>query len=156
MAKRKRKTAEVLEVEPEELMFAFNVADAAASLRMPVENPGTKSIKLLDEKKGKVRTIALTDRPMNRAMLAVGEHFKGDKFKALMWRLLAMHDILEDPRLASWVRQASDGRTEIAESLLAAAARARMTTKKNTFDIDEIAKLAAAWDKDEDLVDPPK
>jgi len=132
-------------------MFAFGLADAAASLRMPVENPNENSVKLRDDD-GSVMTIRLTDRPMNRAGMAVAQHFKGHKFRAIMARLLALHDVYKNRKLASWVRTAPDGRQEIAESLLAAAAQAPLTTRLK-FRVGDMARLATKYEQDNDLVD---
>ena len=131
-------------------MFAFGLADAAASLRMSVDNPSEKSIELRDG--DRIMTIRLTDRPMNRAGMAVAQHFKGDKFRAIMCRLLALHGVFANPKVASWVRPASDGRQEIAESLLAAAAQAPLTTRLK-FRVEDIVRLATKYDKDNDLLD---
>jgi len=87
----KAKRVKVLPVEPSELMFAFNIADAAASLRIPVENPEQKSFNLRNA--NDILKITLKDKPLNRAGLAVSEHFKGDKFRDIMLRLFAFHDV---------------------------------------------------------------
>ena len=118
---------------------------------MPVENPALKALNLVDEK-GNALTVRFTDRPMNRAGMAVVSHFTGEKFKSIMMRLLALHDIYEHPKLSQWVRKDSDGRTELAESILAAAARAALT-RTTGFNPDEMAKLALEYEKENDLVD---
>jgi hypothetical protein len=62
-------------VEKDELLFAFAVADAAATLRMPVGNPTEMEINILDEKKGTVNRITFFDDvPINRATIAVSDH----------------------------------------------------------------------------------
>lgn len=144
---RTNKRFQISPVELDEFMFAFGVAHAAASLTMPVENPSAKAIKLrVDDD---VLTLRLTDRPMNRAGMAVIKHFKGDKFRVIMARLLALNPVFKDPKVASWIRTAN-GREEVAESLLAAGAKAPLTTRLK-FNVDDIVRLAAKYDKDHDF-----
>jgi len=152
MAKKKRKgSLRVPPVDPAELMFAFGLADAAASLRMPVENPAAKIVNLID-KEGKVLRIRFTDRPINRAGMAVAAHFQGVKFKSIVMRLFAFYDIYKHPELSQWRHKASDGRMELAKSIIAAAARAPLI-RNSRFDPDTIAKLALEYEKEEDRVD---
>ncbi len=60
-------------VSLEEFRFAFRLAISAASLDTPVENPETFGVDLLTDDGGITR-VRFKDRPMNRAMLAIGKH----------------------------------------------------------------------------------
>jgi hypothetical protein len=146
----KKRSVRIGSVELEELMFAFGLCHAAASLKMAVENPQLKGFNLANPD-GSVTRFTLTDRPLNRGGLAVAEHFKGDKFENLMMRIFAIGDVYQHEKLSPWVRNVAGGE-EIAESLLYAAARAKLT-RAQTFDVDEIVKLASVYDEEHDLID---
>jgi hypothetical protein len=141
-------------VEKDELLFAFAVADAAATLRMPVGNPTEMEINILDEKKGTVNRITFFDDvPINRATIAVSDHFKGEKFVSVMLRLLGLHETLRHEKLTAWVTTAPDGKKELAESLFFAAATAPMPRRTLKFNIDALVKLAIQYDKEHGLID---
>lgn len=140
-------------VEPEELMFALALGDAAATLKAPVENPSLQGINFVDEKTAQVMRLSLTDRPINRAALAVRDHFKGDKFVSIMMRLFALFDVVEHKLVQRWVRKSQDRRGhEIAESLVHAAAIAPLTTRRK-FKVSDLVRLAKEYDDAHDFED---
>jgi hypothetical protein len=81
-------------VSLEEFRFTFRLATSAASLDMPVENPETFGVDLLTDDGGITR-VRFRDRPMNRAMLAIGKHCGGDreKARAIMTRYMALQGL---------------------------------------------------------------
>ncbi len=81
-------------VSSEEFRFAFRLATSAASLDTPVENPETFGVDLLTDDGGITR-VRFKDRPMNRAMLAIGKHCGEDKEKAraIMTRYMALQGL---------------------------------------------------------------
>lgn len=90
-------------VSSEEFRFAFRLATSAASLDMAVENPETFGVDLLADDGGITR-VRFKDRPMNRAMLAIGKHCGGDKEKAraIMTRYMALQGLpFREPWLVS-------------------------------------------------------
>lgn len=133
-------------VEPKELMFALSVGHAAATLKMPVENPELMGVNLRDEQSGQVMRISLTDRPMNRAMLALREQFKGDKFVNIGMRRWALARIMEHKAVQEWIRKGPDGFMEVADSLVYAAARGSLS-KRFRFNVREIVRLAREYEK---------
>ncbi len=134
-------------VEPEELMFALALGDAAATLKTPVENPGLKGVNLVDEQSGQLTRISFADRPLNRAMLAVREHFKDDKFMSVMLRLFALFEISKHKAVQEWVRETPKGEgIEIADALVYAAARASLS-KKLKLNAREMVRLAKEFEK---------
>jgi hypothetical protein len=106
-------------VSVEEFRFAFNLAMSAASLDMPVENPETFGVDLLANDGG-ITKVRFTDRPMNRAMLAIGNHCSGDTEKAwaIMTRYLALQGL---PFLEPWL-VSEDGMIRIHDAVIDAAA----------------------------------
>jgi hypothetical protein len=107
-------------VPTDEFRFAFSVALAAASLATPVENPQNFGINLLEED-GSVTRIAFTDRPANRAMLAIKKHCAGDseKFKAICIRYMATKSLpFRDP----WLITTEDGMVQLHDAIIDAAA----------------------------------
>jgi hypothetical protein len=80
-------------VSSEEFRFAFRLATSAASLDMSVENPETFGVDLLTD--DGITRVRFRDRPMNRAMLAIGKHCGGDKEKAraIMTRYMALQGL---------------------------------------------------------------
>jgi hypothetical protein len=131
-------------VEPDEFMFAFALANAAASFKMPVENPAKRGLDVVYED-GVATNIPLSDRPINRASVAIAQHFTGDKFRNIMVRLFALHGIIKKPECSHWVIY---GRKEIAASLLAAAARAPLVARSFKFSVQEIVALAILYERE--------
>jgi hypothetical protein len=67
---------------------------------MPVANPETKGIDLLDEKSGKIEKIRLGDNPINRFSLAIAHEFGDDesRFFSIMNRIAALARLLADDK----------------------------------------------------------
>lgn len=64
-------------VDPEQFGFAMQLASAAASYRMPMESPTKQRLNIkMDD--GTVQRLAFTDIPMNRAAMAILDHFAPD------------------------------------------------------------------------------
>jgi hypothetical protein len=66
-------------VTPEELQFALQRGNAAGTRQMPIDNPETKGINLLDEKSGEIQEIRLKDNPINRFSPAIAHEFGDDE-----------------------------------------------------------------------------
>ena len=87
-----------LPVEPEELLFAFQLGNAAGTHQMPIDNPETKEINLLDEDSGEIQQIRLKDNHINRFGGAIAQEFGEDesKFYSIMTRISSLMRILSD------------------------------------------------------------
>ena len=134
---------QIVEIDPEEMMFAVQLAQAAAGRRYHVGNPGAVPIIIEDEELGRTTEIRLTDDPMNRAGLAIAQHFEGDSEKAFscMMRMLAFEKLYRDEgdgRLAKWIRRdESDPEfDEIREEVIALAATFPIEQETVSFDAD--------------------
>ena len=103
-------------VNAEEFCFCVALMDAAASGKMPTRSPSERKIPLKDGE------LAFKDIPINRAMLAVGDHFHAthknaepSEFMSLTFRLMEMNRFIStrfdrhDPRLRPLI-QIEDGR----------------------------------------------
>ncbi|MEM6496367.1 MAG: hypothetical protein AAF709_06545 [Pseudomonadota bacterium] len=106
-------------VDPEEILFAIQVGQAAAMHQMPSTNPEEFSVGTIHDDGG-VGKMRLCDNSMNRFSLAVREHCKNDveEFKSIMTRWFALLHILSDPRLVQLTRSsnqddADEMRTEV-------------------------------------------
>lgn len=87
-----------LPVDPEELQFALQLGNFAATYRMPTDNPETKGIDLLDEETGEIEELRFKDNPINRFGGAIAQEFGQDesKFYSIMNRITALMRLLSD------------------------------------------------------------
>jgi hypothetical protein len=132
-------------VDEELFIFCTNVYMAAASLTMPVENPETKKVHIED-----VGTVAFSDIPMNRGMLAVTNELNEQGVDevtrfSLCWRIMHFGDVLKETgRFARWIRPL-DGvdSTDVADALIRACAHAKMRVDgSGSFDMDDVSRYA--------------
>lgn len=87
-----------LRVDPEELLFALQLGNAAGNHLMPIDNPETKGIDLLDEETGTIQELRFKDNPINRFGVAIAQEFGKDesKFYSIMNRIAAFMRLLSD------------------------------------------------------------
>lgn len=92
-------------VAPEELLFALQLGQAAATHNMPTPSPSAKPI-MLEDIDGSVSAIRFADSPQNRALLAVNKHYHDDKAKAfsIQVRIWAVAEALHDKRMQEWCK----------------------------------------------------
>lgn len=90
-------------VPAEELLFALQLGQAAATHTMPTPSPAEKPI-MLKATDGSVSEIRFRDTPQNRALLAVNKHYRDDKAKAfsIQIRIWAVIEVLRDKRMQEW------------------------------------------------------
>lgn len=107
-------------VDPDELMFAIQLGQAAAMHKMPTTNPEQFTIDVIDDDPDGVSEVRLTDNHMNRFSLAVQDHCDGDKdkFIAIMKRWFALLDVCNDDKLSEFTtpskeKGACELRTEV-------------------------------------------
>jgi len=84
-----------LPVDPEELLYAMQVGNAAISGKMPVDNPENKGFNFIDEESGTIQKIGFTGHPMILFGFAVLQEFGDDesKFCSIMNRLMALMNL---------------------------------------------------------------
>lgn len=134
----------IASVNPEEFKFCFELMNAAYSGQMPTRNPAQLGISIRDENSDAVTGYVLADIPMNRAMLAVREHFRETRseekqceFQAMSFRLLCFGDFIRgcsksrDARLTPFVQITDGYLSGIDDALIEAAAV--VTVRKNGF-----------------------
>ena len=96
-----------LPVDPEELQFALQLGQAAGIHQMPIDNPETKGINLVDEEAGIIEKLRLRDNPINRFGGAIAQEFGEDesKFYSIMNRIFALMRLLsDDERVAPYLK----------------------------------------------------
>jgi hypothetical protein len=94
-----------LPVEPDELLYALKVGNAAALNQMPLKHTPGKGLKIVDEETGQVQTVHFADNAVNRFGVAIAREFDnmGSKFFSLMTRIGALMRLLEDDRASAYV-----------------------------------------------------
>lgn len=140
-------------------LYCSEIYAAAASMAMPTENPALKEIHIED-----YGTVAFTDNPTNRGMLAVmkelREHGLDDRDRySLTWRIMHFDDVLaQTERFARWFKPGDEeGTLHVSECLLRACARARIEVDgaDGAFDLDDVERVAAdierRIERDDDL-----
>jgi len=92
-------------VEPEELLYALKVGNAAALNQMPLDHTPGDGLEIVDEETGQVQTVKFTDNAVNRFGVAIAREFDnmGSKFFSLMTRIGALMRLLEDERAKPFV-----------------------------------------------------
>ena len=94
-----------LPVEPDELLYALKVGNAAALNQMPLKHTPGQGLKIVDEETGQVQTVHFADNAVNRFGVAIAKEFDnmGSKFFSLMTRIGALMRLLEDDRARPYV-----------------------------------------------------
>ena len=87
-----------LPIDPDELMYAFQIGNAAGSQQMPIENVENRGLNIFDEETGDINEIRLSDNPINRFGSAIAQEYGGDesKFHSIMNRLMALMRIISN------------------------------------------------------------
>lgn len=110
-------------VEPDELLYALKVGNAAALNQMPLHHIPGEGLKIVDEETGMVQTIHFTDHAVNRFGVAIAREFDhmGSKFFSLITRIGALMRLLEDDRSRPFVEMEGEF-TRIRNSMIEAMA----------------------------------
>ena len=121
-------------VDPATFRFAFGIWCAAAARKMPVENP--EMIRIVDTVAG--IEASLTDRPTNRAGIAVASQLREmgiNNSLPYLIRLMSLQELFDERNgvLADYF-DVVDGHLMIADDLLTAAAQARFTIRLDDSD----------------------
>ena len=93
-------------VEPDELLYALKVGNAAALNQMPMAHTPGQGLEVVDEDTGNIQTIRFVDNAVNRFGVAIAREFDnmGSKFFSLMTRIGALMRLLEDERAKPYVQ----------------------------------------------------
>jgi hypothetical protein len=121
-------------VDPEEFKFCCALMSAAYSGQMPTECPTKQVVKIKE-----VGEVSFADVPINRAMLAVRDHFRQtrpedrqDEFMAMAFRIECFGDFLrlcmedKDLRIEAFVEKQDGEVVSVKEELLEAAATVKI------------------------------
>lgn len=154
------KPHEVLTFDLEEFSYVFDLAMHASMVKLAARNPSDKSM-LLENSDGSVVRLRPTDIPINRAAMAVVEHYRNDhsKYYSMMFRLFALMEILEDKALDRWRREDKDipEIREIHRAVIDAAATFPLT-KRGRFSrpkfLKEVERIASEMDAPQKESDP--
>ncbi|GAB6905868.1 hypothetical protein DESC_590130 [Desulfosarcina cetonica] len=97
-------------VEPEELLYALKVGNAAALNQMPLTHTPGKGLEIVDEETGQIQTVHFADSAVNRFGVAIAQEFDnlGSKFFSLMTRIGALMRLIEDERAKPYVQLEGD------------------------------------------------
>jgi hypothetical protein len=92
-------------VEPDELLYALKVGNAAALNQMPLKHTPGEGLEIVDEDTGRIQTVHFADNAVNRFGVAIAREFDniGSKFFSLMTRIGALMRLLEDDRAKPYV-----------------------------------------------------
>lgn len=92
-------------VEPDELLYALKVGNAAALNQMPLKHTPGQGLEIVDEETGQVQTVHFADNAVNRFGVAIAREFDnmGSKFFSLMTRIGALMRLLEHDRAKPYV-----------------------------------------------------
>jgi hypothetical protein len=93
-------------VEPDELLYALKVGNAAALNQMPLKHTPGQGLEIVDEETGQIQTVHFADNAVNRFGVAIAREFDnmGSKFFSLMTRIGALMRLLEDDRARPYVQ----------------------------------------------------
>lgn len=93
-------------VEPDELLYALKVGNAAALNQMPLAHTPGKGLEIVDEETGQIQTVHFADSAVNRFGVAIAREFDnlGSKFFSLMTRIGALMRLIEDERAKPYVQ----------------------------------------------------
>lgn len=142
------KLADMLNIQfnEDQYFYCLTLYQAAAGMSMPVENPETREIQI--EGHG---TIAFTDLPMNRGLLAVSKELTDQgmgqrEHMAMLSRVMHFGNILEaKDRFARWFQPSSEQDSLlIDEAIMRAGAKARLVVSEDYmgFDLDDVERCA--------------
>jgi hypothetical protein len=92
-------------VEPDELLYALKVGNAAALNQMPLKHTPGQGLEIVDEETGQIQTVHFADHAVNRFGVAIAREFDnmGSKFFSLMTRIGALMRLLEHDRAKPYV-----------------------------------------------------
>lgn len=135
--------------------YAFELANSAGNLTMPVENPEQCDVTLVDEESDELTLVQFTDHPINRAMLALKNNCEGDseKFYNLSMRFFAMFPVMRSEEVKKWMTQDKDRPDCILLHPAVVYAGAEVALdKEGEFNIEEfferVARIATELDED--------
>jgi hypothetical protein len=126
-------------LDPEEFKFGLDLWIAAASQKMPMDNPADHSVTI--EGFG---TVRFTDNPMNRATLAIAGHYKSmnlsdeERFArsaSFNFRIEALKKVIQHRRAAPWIRE-DEALIHIPDAVLCAAARGELRAVKDEVEFE--------------------
>ena len=97
-------------VEPDELLYALKVGNAAALDQMPMKHTPGQGLEIIDDETGRIQTVHFADNAVNRFGVAIAHEFDnmGSKFFSLMTRIGALMRLLEDDRAKPYVELEGD------------------------------------------------
>ena len=100
------KPEEIHPVDPMQFAFALQLGSAAMTYRMPMKSPATEGVAVVS-KDGTVHRYTLVDRPANRLMIAIRDHFAPDDktYMSVMMRYSALQRLWKNERMKKWVRK---------------------------------------------------
>lgn len=138
---------EALAFDPKEFAYVFDLAMHASMRKVDVNKPSKQGFSIVEED-GSIHEYRLGDTPMNRAILAVRDHFSGEQKKSYsaMLRIFALTDLMNSNALSQWTRETEEGR-EIHNAVLDAAATVNLT-KKGKFPRDKFLKEVARIERE--------
>jgi hypothetical protein len=101
----------ILPVNPEELLFALQIGNAAGMQQMPMENVENRGLSFLDKETGEINEIRLRDNPHNRFGSAIAHEYGNDesKFYSIMMRIRSLMILLSsDERVKPYLKAHPD------------------------------------------------
>lgn len=141
----KTKLPRTPQVSFDELVFAYELGGRAATNQIPRSGVGGLGVNI-DLGDGTAQRVELTDIPMNRAMIAIRDHFPKGKMQPLMFRIMAMSEMLQLPEGQRYMRPASggEGEFEISEAVFRVAAEMPLNSNLS-FNAPTFFKRVAKW-----------
>jgi hypothetical protein len=131
----------VAAVSLDEMKFALHLMSAAANLTLPMESPAARHCNIFDERTGETLRLSFPDKPTNRAIFALADHFAFETSAAILQRFTALYRIKSRAEFGRWIRR-KDTFTEFEDAILHAAGKANLQWGGKSFNIRELAKLA--------------
>ncbi|MBI1195001.1 MAG: hypothetical protein GC138_04055 [Gammaproteobacteria bacterium] len=136
-----------IELELDVFSHHLDLALAAGAGLVPAPDPRKKKVYLLDED-GKELEITFTDRPENRAILAVKESLKDTRqFSSFMWRFWALMDLIREDKLRPRCPRPTDDDNDDDEFIIPArvldVARRMRLNKRGAFNVSNFRRLVA-------------
>ena len=135
-------------VSREEFSFAMELYIGAASGKLPMDSPTSKSLLIDMEEHGGIMEVAFTDTPMNRGIFAIYDHYKDNpniayciatRFMILL-RSLGRNAQLRD----KWTKSLDSEQCGVAVPLVFAAAECPIKPGSMSFKIKTLTALAEA------------
>lgn len=124
-------------VEPDELLYALKVGNAAALNQMPLKHTPGQGLEIIDDETGRIQTVHFADNAVNRFGVAIAREFDnmGSKFFSLMTRIGALMRLLEDDRAKPYVESEGDY-TKIRNAMIETMASFPISPE-GFFDVDQ-------------------